>query len=93
MGNLRKFLVDAGSNKVLVKVRNKLLAMIRAKIWKMGNRNYKKLVNRTIEKILSLYITRVEVPETISAERRCFKVLTFFNADSENMKNISADQL
>ena len=38
-------------------------------------------------------ITRVEVPEVISAEQRCFIVLTFFSADSENMKNISADQL
>ena len=37
--------------------------------------------------------TRVEVPEVISAEQRCFIVLTFFSADSENMINISADQL
>ena len=41
-----------------------------------------------------LHITsRVEVPEIISAEQRCFIVLTFFSADSEEMKNISADQL
>ena len=38
-------------------------------------------------------ITRVEVPEVISAEQRCFIVFTFFNADSENMINISADKL
>ena len=37
--------------------------------------------------------TRVEVPEINSAEQRCFIVLTFFSADSEEMKNISADQL
>ena len=37
--------------------------------------------------------TRVEVPEIISAEQRCFRDLTFFSADSENMKNVSADQL
>ena len=37
--------------------------------------------------------TRVEVPEIISAEQRCFIVLTFFSADSEDMKKISADQL
>ena len=37
--------------------------------------------------------TRVEDPEVISAEQRCFIVLTFFSADSENMINISADQL
>ena len=37
--------------------------------------------------------SRVEVPEVISAEQCCFIVLTFFSADSENMKNISADQL
>ena len=66
--------------------------MIRAKIWNIENRNYKRLVYRTIEKILSLYTTRVEIPQTISAERRCFIVLTFFSADSEKMKNISAEQ-
>ena len=37
--------------------------------------------------------SRVEVAEVISAEQRCFIVLTFFSADSENMINISADQL
>ena len=37
--------------------------------------------------------TRVEVPDVISAEQRSFIVLTFFSADSENMINISADQL
>ena len=37
--------------------------------------------------------TRAEVPETINAEQRLFIVLTFFSADSENMKNISSDQL
>ena len=36
---------------------------------------------------------RVEVAEVISAEQRCFIVLTFLSADSENMKNISADLL
>ena len=35
---------------------------------------------------------RVEVPEIISAEKRCFRVLTFLSADLENMRNISADQ-
>ena len=38
-------------------------------------------------------ITRVEVPEIIGAEKRSFRVLTFFSADSENLKNIIADQL
>ena len=42
---------------------------------------------------LKLTTSRVEVPEVISAEQRCFIVLTFFSADSENMINISADQL
>ena len=42
---------------------------------------------------LLVIITRVEVPEIISAEQRCFIVLTFFSADSEDMKKISADQL
>ena len=37
-------------------------------------------------------VTRVEAPEVISAEERCFIVLTFFSADSENMINISAVQ-
>ena len=37
--------------------------------------------------------TEVEVLEIIIAEQRCFIVLTFFAADSENMKNISAVQL
>ena len=41
----------------------------------------------------SSYDSRVEVPEVISAEQRCFIVLTFFSADSENTINISADQL
>ena len=36
---------------------------------------------------------RVEVPEIISAEQRCCIVMTFFSADSEDMKKISADQL
>ena len=45
------------------------------------------------EAFLVQVITRVEVPEVISAEQRCFIVLTFFSADSENMINISADQL
>ena len=36
-------------------------------------------------------VTRAEVPEVISAEQRCFIVLAFFSADSENMINISAD--
>ena len=36
---------------------------------------------------------RVEVPEIISCEHSCFRDLTFFSADSEKMKNISADQL
>ena len=40
-----------------------------------------------------ILITRVEVPEVISAEQRCFIVFTFFSADSENMINNSADQL
>ena len=35
----------------------------------------------------------VEVPEIVSAEQSCFIVLTFFRADSEDMKIISADQL
>ena len=35
-------------------------------------------------------LSRVEVWEVISAEQRCFIVLTFFSADSENMINISA---
>ena len=33
--------------------------------------------------------TRVEDPEIISAKQRCFRDLTFFSADSENMKDIS----
>ena len=37
--------------------------------------------------------SRVEVPQVISAEQSCFIVLTFFSADSENVINISADQL
>ena len=45
------------------------------------------------EKLKWNIATRVEVPEVISAEQRCFIVLTFFSADSENMINISADQL
>ena len=36
---------------------------------------------------------RVEVPEVISAEQRCFRDLTFFRADSEEMKKIRGDQL
>ena len=39
------------------------------------------------------HYNRVEVPEIISAEQRCFIDLTLFSADSENMKNISANQL
>ena len=35
---------------------------------------------------VSCFRTRVEVPELISAEQRCFIVLTFFSADSEDMK-------
>ena len=35
---------------------------------------------------------RVEIPEMISSEQRFFRDLTFFSADSENMKNINADQ-
>ena len=38
-------------------------------------------------------VTRFEVSEVISAEQRWFSYLTFFRADSEDMKNISADQL
>ena len=34
----------------------------------------------------------IEVPEIMSAEQRCFRNLTFFSADSENMENLSADQ-
>ena len=47
----------------------------------------------TWKKVSTEMPTRDEVPEVISAEHRCFIVLTFFSADSENMKNISADQL
>ena len=36
---------------------------------------------------------RVEVPEMISAEQRCFRAFASFRADSEHMKIISADQL
>ena len=32
------------------------------------------------------HTTRIEVPEIISAEQHCFRDLTFFSADSENMK-------
>ena len=42
---------------------------------------------------LNKFNSRVEIPEIISAEQRCFIVLTFFSADSEHMKKISADQL
>ena len=45
------------------------------------------------QKACHLITTRVEIPEVISAEQRCFRVLTFFSADSENMINISAVQL
>ena len=31
-------------------------------------------------------------PEIISAEQRCFRDLTFFSADSKNMKNIRGNQ-
>ena len=35
---------------------------------------------------------RVEVPEIINSEQCCCRDLTFFSADSENMRNISRDQ-
>ena len=40
-----------------------------------------------------IQLSRVEVPKLISSEQRYFRVLRFLNADSENMKNISTDQL
>ena len=36
---------------------------------------------------------RVEVSQIISAEQGCFTDLSFLSTDSEDMKNISADQL
>ena len=38
------------------------------------------------------HYNRIEVPEITSAEQPCFRVLTFFSADSENTQNTSADQ-
>ena len=35
-------------------------------------------------------VSRVEIPEIISAEQRCYRVLMFFRADSGNIKNICA---
>ena len=39
------------------------------------------------------HVSRVELPVIFSAEQCCFKDSTFFGADSENMKDISAYQL
>ena len=41
--------------------------------------------------VFTFLMTHVEVPEITNSEQRCFRELTFFSADSLNMKRTSAN--
>ena len=54
---------------------------------------FKQIFQDLGKKCILAQLAWFESPEISNAEQRCFRDLTFFSADSENIKNISADQL